>query len=120
MSIFILAICNIFSQKGLDFMSRYKYNLNHQIFVECTSSESGRYLSIVDIDAVAMSLSRHGLGVMHRIEDTTNHFLSQVSKREKILLDKFYYILICRNNDLNSQWMRYSVAFQMKYLYRPF
>mmetsp|Transcript_5967 Transcript_5967/g.8774 ORF Transcript_5967/g.8774 Transcript_5967/m.8774 type:complete len:1344 (+) Transcript_5967:109-4140(+) len=60
-----------------DFMSRYKYNLNHQIFVECTSSESGRYLSIVDIDAVAMSLSRHGLGVMHRIEDTTNHFLSQ-------------------------------------------
>eukprot|EP01083_Nonionella_stella_P030788 84334_1 len=60
-----------------DFMSRYKYNLNQQIFVECTSSESGRYLSIVDIDAVAMSLSRQGLGVMHRIEDRTNHFLSK-------------------------------------------
>ncbi len=73
----------IFFSKSLDFMSGYKYNLNQQIFVECTSSESGRYLSIVDIDAVAMSLSRHGLGVMHRIEDTTNHFLSQVSTREK-------------------------------------
>lgn len=54
------------------FVSRYKYNLNNQIFVEKTSDN--KTLNTINIGHISNSIRTHGIGIMNTTVTNLNLF----------------------------------------------
>ncbi|KCV72096.1 hypothetical protein H696_01503 [Fonticula alba] len=67
------------------FMSRYRYNMHQQFFIE--SSSSSKYLHTIHIRHVANSIRTHGSGMMNTAVNVTYQFL----RREFRLFSEFLY-----------------------------
>jgi len=67
------------------FVSKYLYNLNNQIFVECSSNN--KHLNTINIRHIANSIRTHGTGIMN----TTVNFTYQFLRKKFYIFSQFMY-----------------------------
>ncbi|XP_069101114.1 WASH complex subunit 4-like isoform X2 [Argopecten irradians] len=67
------------------FVSKYLYNLNNQIFVECSSNN--KHLNTINIRHIANSIRTHGTGIMN----TTVNFTYQFLRKKFFIFSQFMY-----------------------------
>eukprot|EP00759_Apiculatamorpha_spiralis_P036446 PhF_6_TR36555/c0_g1_i2/m.53955/K18465/MRT43, SWIP; WASH complex subunit 7 len=77
----------VITRRIADFVSRYTYNMNNQMFIERPNVTDSKHVHTLQIRHIANSIRTHGTGIMN----TTVNFVYQFLTRRLSLVSQFLY-----------------------------